>query len=92
MVNIILSIFIWLVKTLLVPILPVSIPFFTIATFTGYLDAVEPQLIFSLSGIGQIVSISLLFTLISVVIYAELLLVIFKASVFLINIGRGSGA
>lgn len=92
MANILLSIFIWLVKTLLVPILPVDIPFFTLSTFTGYLDAVKPMMIYSLSGLGTFISIPMVFNLIGVVIYAELILVIFKASVFLINLGRGSGA
>ena len=92
MLDLLISIIIWLVKTLLVPVLPVSIPFFTIETFTGLLETAKPTIIYSLSGFGSIINMGLLFNLVGVIIYAEMILIIFKSAVFLINIGRGSGA
>ena len=92
MLDLLISLIIWLVKTFLIPVLPVSIPFFTIETFTGLLETAKPTMLYSLSGFGSIINMTLLFNLVGVMIFAEMLLIVFKSAVFLINIGRGSGA
>lgn len=92
MLDLLLSIISWFIKTALVPILPVSIPFFTIETYSGLLNSSEGFITSSLSGLGSVLDINLVFILAGVVIYAEIILIVFKATVFLINLGRGSGA
>jgi hypothetical protein len=92
MADLIITAIIFLVQKLLLPALPTSIGFLPIASFTDTLNAIQANLIYSLSGINFFMPVDLLFALILLVIFAEMSLFTFKMGVFIINLVRGSGA
>jgi hypothetical protein len=90
--DLLISGIIYLIKTLLLPILPISIGAFTISDFSAALLSVKSNLIYGLSGISFFMPVSLILSLTLLVILAEFSLMLFKMGVFIINLVRGSGA
>jgi hypothetical protein len=90
--DFLLSIVIFLIQKLLMPVLPSSLPFLSISTFSGFLSGVQNNLTYALSGLGFFMPVDLLLSLILIVFVAEAGLLLFKIGTFLINLGRGSGA
>lgn len=90
--DILLSIVIFLIQRLLLPILPTSIPFLPYNSFVATLTGLETDLTYSLSGLGLLFPVDLLLTMILVIIFAETTLFVFRMGKFVINLVRGSGA
>lgn len=87
-----LTIIIFLIQRLLLPILPASISFLPIETFSATLTGIKTNLIYSLSGVGFFMPVDLILALVLLVIFAEISLMVFKLGVFVLNLVRGSGA
>ncbi len=92
MSDFLISIVIFLIQKLLLPVLPTSIGFLPVETFSNTLTTLKANLIYSLSGIGFFMPIDLILSLILLVIFAETSLFLFKMGVFIVNLVRGSGA
>ena len=90
--DLLITIIIFLVQRLLLPILPSSISFMPIETFTSTLTGLKENLIYSLSGLNFFLPTGLLLGIILLIIFAEISLFLFKIGVFIINLVRGSGA
>lgn len=90
--DILITIVIYLIETLLLPILPVSVGAFTISEFSSGLLAIKSNLIYGLSGIGFFMPVSLILNLVLLILFAEFSLMLFKMGVFIVNLVRGSGA
>ena len=89
--DILITIVIWLYKNTLL-LLPTELEIFPLATLTGYLEALQGNLVYAFSGIAKLFPIELLLTIVSVIIAGEIILFGIKAGVFVINLVRGSGA
>lgn len=90
--DLLIEIVIFLIQRLLLPVLPSSIGFVPIETFTATLDGLKENFIYSLSGLDFFIPTGLLLGLILLIIFAEVSLFLFKTGVFIINLVRGSGA
>lgn len=91
--DFIISVVNFFIGTLILPILPTSMPFFTIDNLTSILNSdLKSDIIYALSGIGKILPIDLIFIIFLTIILAEGSLVLIKMAMFLINLVRGSGA
>jgi len=89
--DVLITIVIWLYKNTLL-LLPTEVDIFPLATFAGYLEGLQTNLVYAFSGIAKLFPIELLIIIISVVILGELILLGVKAGMFVINLVRGSGA
>lgn len=92
MLDALISVVIFLIQRLLLPVLPTSLPFLPINTFSESLYSAQINLIPALSGLGLIFNVPLLFGILSAIMIGELSLIIFKIGTFVINVARGSGA
>jgi hypothetical protein len=90
--DILLSIVIFLIQRLLLPILPTSIPFLPYDSFVATLAGLKTDLTYSLSGLGLLFPADLLLAMILLIIFAETSLFVFRMGKFIINLVRGSGA
>ena len=90
--DILLSIVIFFIQKLLLPILPVSIPFLTYDDYIATLSGLKTDLVYSFSGLGLLFPMDLILIMVLVIIFAETTLFVFKMGKFIINLVRGSGA
>lgn len=72
--------------------LPSDMPLLNLSDFSTMLGTFKNNLIEAFSGFGFIFPMSLVLSLVSIVLVAELALFLFKAGKFLVNVIRGSGA
>lgn len=89
--DVLITIVIWLYKNTFLR-LPTEIGILPINTFTGYLDGLKTNLVYSFSGFAKLFPIELLFIIILVIITGEIILFGVKVGIFVINLIRGSGA
>lgn len=88
--DIILSLIIWIFQKLILPILPTNLPALSFAGFNALLEgSLKHNLIYSFAGLSQILNIKLVFTLMSSIIFAEIIMWLVKAGFFLIKLIRG---
>jgi hypothetical protein len=91
MLDGVISVIIWLYQNTFLRF-PTEIGYLPIATFTGTLEAVKPNLIYALSGINGFIPINFLVGAFIAVLLAEGALLSFKIIVFVVNLFRGAGA
>jgi len=88
-----ISILNFFLVNLILPILPVNLPFLPIYKLTEFFNSdLKNDIIYSFSGIGKIFPIKFLILMLIIVLSGEILLGIIKVGKFLINLIRGSGA
>lgn len=90
--DLLINIIIWLVQSIILPVLPTSLPFLPLTSFTEILNGIIGNLSYSFIGLEFLLPIDLIFMFVLVVLFAEMTLMIFKMGVFIINLVRGSGA
>jgi len=80
----------WIFQKIILPILPVNLPFLPFSTFQGILwGSVKHNLIWGLAGVNQFLNLNLLFILVAIVIFGEILFWTVKAGLFFIKLIRG---
>jgi hypothetical protein len=85
-----IQILIWLIQGI-IAILPQNLPFFTIETYSNYLNNVKTNMISTLSAVSFLLPIKLFLLLFSIIIVAEISLLVFRITKWLINLVRGAG-
>jgi len=90
--DIFISIIIWIIQSILLPILPTNLPFLSFDTFKGILGGtLKHNFIWGLAGLNIFLNLNLIFTLIGVIIFGEICFWGVKAGMFLWKSIRGSG-
>jgi hypothetical protein len=85
-----IQILIWLIQGI-IAILPQNLPFFTIETYSKYLNDIKNNTISTLSAVSFLLPIKLFLLLFSIIIFAEISLLVFRITKWLINLVRGAG-
>jgi hypothetical protein len=85
-----IQILIWLIQGI-IAILPQNLPFFTIETYSKYLNDIKNNTISTLSAVSFLLPIKLFLLLFSIIIFAEISLLLFRITKWLINLIRGAG-
>jgi len=88
----VLNIVIFLIQKLLLPILPTEFPILTLETLKNTLSEVQNNLVSALAPMNFFMPVNFFLGLLLFVLTAELLLIVFRMGVFIINLFRGSGA
>jgi hypothetical protein len=90
--DILINLIIWIVQKIILPVLPVNIPYFSFDTFTEILSgSLKHNFIWGLAGLNQFMNLNLLFILVGVIITAEIIFWGLKAGIFVWKSVRGSG-
>jgi len=88
--DILLSIVIWIFENLILPVLPQNLPALSFVSFNEILQgSLKHNLIYSFSGLANLMNLKLLFTLLASIIFAELVFWLVKAGFFIIKMIRG---
>jgi len=88
--DILLSIVIWIFENLILPVLPQNLPALSFVSFEAILQgSLKHNLIYSFSGLANLMNLKLLFTLMASIIFAELVFWLVKAGFFIIKMIRG---
>lgn len=88
--NLMINYTIWVFQKLILPVFPVNLPLLSYSEFSALLGGSRlHNLIYSFAGIGQLFNLKLLFILLSVMIFAEVLFWLVRAGFFLIKLIRG---
>lgn len=88
--DVVLSMIIWTSQKILLPILPVNLPLYSIGTFSGALNGtLVHNIIYSFAGLTPFFNLKLLFILLSSIIVGEILFWLLKAGFFVIKLLRG---
>jgi hypothetical protein len=89
LLDIILSLVIWILQKMIIPILPVNLPMLSFSSFSNTLAGLEHNLIWAFAGISSIFDLGLLFTVLQIMIYAEIMLWTIRVILFIIRLVRG---
>lgn len=88
--DIVISLVIFLLQKLVLPLFPVNLPFLSFATFQSTLiGSLQHNLIYSFAGLTEFFNLQLLFIMVICMIFAEILLWAFRAGKWIIEIVRG---
>jgi uncharacterized membrane protein YdbT with pleckstrin-like domain len=91
--DFLISIAIFFLQNLILPILPVNFPFFSYSQLNNLLNSdLKNDIIYAFSGIGKLFPIKFLILMVVFIISAEIILAFVKIGKFIINLIRGSGA
>ena len=90
--DVLITLITWVFQKIILPIFPVNLPFLSFATFQGILNGtLKHNFIWGLAGLNHFINLNLLFILVGVVIFGEILFWTIKAGFFLVKLIRGSG-
>lgn len=88
--DIILSAIIWLVQKLVIPILPVNLPFLSFNAFNDLLNSsLKHNINYAFAGLNKLFNLKLLFTFLIIIIFAEILFWLFRTGLWVIKTIRG---
>lgn len=89
-IDILLSLIIWIIHNLILPILPVDLPIFSVYDLHEILNGtMKHNFIWGLAGLNQFVNLELTFKLVLFIISAEIVFWGIKAVMFLWKAIRG---
>jgi hypothetical protein len=88
--DIVLSLITFLLQKLILPLLPINLPFLPFATFNSMLTgSLSHNLIYSFSGLNSFFNLQLLFVFLVCMIFAEIVFWGVRAGKWIIEIIRG---
>jgi len=88
--DIVLSAVIWLIQKLIIPILPVNLPFLSFNSFNDILNSsLKHNINYAFAGLNKLFNLELLFIILTVIIFAEILLWLFRVGLWIIKTVRG---
>lgn len=88
--DFIIVLVIWIFQKIILPVLRTDMPYFSFATYQGILEgSVKHNLIWGLAGLNNFMNIELVFILVGVIIFAEILFWLVKAGMYLLKLVRG---
>ena len=87
--DIILSLITFLFQKMIIPLLPVNLPFMSFSAFNSTLIGLEHNLNWAFAGLTNFFNLKLLFTTLLLIISAEIIFWLFRAFKWIIEIIRG---
>lgn len=91
--DLLLTLIIWLLQNMVLPILPTHMLGLSFDTFNNILNGtMKHNFIWGLAGLNRFIDLPLFFTIIGIIISAEIIFWGVKAGIFIWNSIRGSGA
>jgi len=88
--DIFLTIIIFIFQKMMLPLLPVNLPLYSIGAFSATLNGtLIHNIIYSFAGLDQFFNLKLLFLLLSSIIVGEILFWLVKAGFFVVKLVRG---
>jgi hypothetical protein len=91
--DFLISIAIFFLQNLILPILPMNFPLFSYSQLSSFLNSdLKNDIIYAFSGVGKLFPIKFLVLMVVFIISAEVILAFIRMGKFIINLIRGSGA
>jgi len=91
--DFLISIAIFFLQNLILPILPTNFPLLPYSQLSSLLNSdLKNDIIYAFSGVGKLFPIKFLVLMVVFIISAEVILAFVKMGKFIINLIRGSGA
>jgi hypothetical protein len=91
--NFLISIAIFFLQNIILPLLPVNFPLLPYSRLSSFLNSdLKNDIIYAFSGVGKLFPIKFLILMVVFIISAEVILAFVRMGKFIINLIRGSGA
>ena len=91
-IDIILNIVIWLFQNTVLRLMYVNLPLLSYSEYQSLLMTIRTEIVPPFSSLNNLFPIDLLIIFVIIMLIAELVLLMIKGSMYVINLIRGSGA